>query len=225
MIQLLHGDNVQASRNELEQIKQKNQGKEIITINGLKTNLTEIIQALESKSLFDNNRLIIIESLFSNRKKIEIQNILEKSINQDLIMWEGKELEKGGLGKLPKNTVIKIFKYDKILFKFLEVIYPGNQKNMLLLFEELAKKEAVELIFFMIVRQFRNLLVVKDENNSKQLGFSPWQEARLTNQARYFTIEQLLNNYNKLLEIDIAQKTGKSSFNLKKDIELFLLNL
>ena len=221
MLILLHGDNTIASRKELEFYKARAKGKEIIVLDGTKVDKTSLIQALESKSLLGEERLIIIESLLGGKRKPIFLDTLEENKNQEIILWERKEITKLTLEKLPKNIIIKLFKFEKILFKFLESIRPKNTKNLLFLYQETLKKEEPELIFYMLIRQIRNLILAKD--GISQL--STWQTLRLTNQARYFTMEQLLDLYQKLLTIDIGQKTGSSPFSFKKTTELFLIDV
>ena len=225
MITLLHGDNIVASRKELDFYKAKAFAKEIIVLDGNKLDKTALIESLEAKSLFQNDRLIVIESLFSSRKKLDFGDLLSKNLMEDIIIWEPKEISKTTVGKLPKNTFTKLFKFEKTLFKLLESFRPNNINMTLTLFNDCLKSENPELIFFMMIRQFRNLLIAKDSEGHSNSEISGWQLSRLTSQAGYFTMIELINKYKKLLEIDIGQKTGSSVFDLKKNIELFIVNL
>lgn len=224
MITLLHGENIVSSRKELDIYKAKAVGKEIVVLEGNKIDKTALIEALETKSLFQNDRLCIIESLFSSKKKLDFGDLLSKNSMEDIIIWEPKEISKTTLAKLPKNTITKLFKFEKVLFKFLESFRPNNIKVILSLFNDCLKNENPELIFFMMIRQFRNLLIAKDCGGHPNSEISGWQLSRLTNQAGYFTMGELLIKYKNLLEIDTGQKTGSSVFDLKKNIELFIVS-
>ena len=67
---VIHGDNLVASRNRLVELidQAKSQSQEIVQLNGDKITSTELLQALESQSLFGTDRLVVIERLFSRVK-------------------------------------------------------------------------------------------------------------------------------------------------------------
>jgi hypothetical protein len=84
-----------------------------------------------------------------------------------------------------------------------------------------------ELIFFMIVRQFR-LMISQLETGAKieeTKRLQSWQTGKLSSQANSFGKERLISLYDKLFEIDLAQKTGKLPYSLDKSIDIFLLAL
>lgn len=224
MFTLLHGENINSSRNELNNIKEKNKTKEILILEGNKVNKTLLIESLETASLFDNQKLIILENLLSAKKKNDFSDILEKNLNREVVFWEGKEIGKTIINTLPKNTQVFLFKYPVIIFKFLESIYSGNSKQSLILFREVLRKEEVEMIFYLLVKQIRNLLLVNDSREEIHLNLAPWQINKLTTQLKYFTIEKLTSMYKELLQIDIKVKTGTSPFILQKQIELFIIS-
>ncbi len=93
------------------------------------------------------------------------------------------------------------------------------------LFHDLAKTEPVEVIFVMIVRQLRYLLLTKDKIASQKSGLPPWQVARFERQANYFREEDLIASYRKLLDIDYKIKSGRTPFNLQQLLDIFLVNL
>lgn len=222
MITLLHGDNITASRKEIDSYKIAASGKEIVYLSGSTLTETDLIQALESNSLFGNNKLVIIENLLGGRKKLEFENILNSNQDKDIILWESKEIGKTIINKLPKSTNIKLFKIPTVIFKFLDSLTPLNIKYSLNLFHESLKTSEPEMVFFMMIRQFRNLLIIKDLGASPSLN--PWQARNLTNQAKSFTMDKLMSIYQKLLQIDLENKTGASPFSLTRQIELLIIN-
>ncbi|MBL7159044.1 hypothetical protein ISS85_01055 [Candidatus Microgenomates bacterium] len=232
MFTILHGDHLLASRKALEVMKKTAEKKEVISFDGKKVTLTDLKQALEARSLFGQEKLAIVENLISLKySSIKTQEQVKRTFdylkalpsNTELILWEKKKIDGRRLISF-KNAKIQLFQTPAIIFKFLESIQPNNQESMLSLFENCAKTGPVELIFYMIVRQFRLLLLVKDLGK-EGVRMAPWQYARLTNQANCFTLEKLLKIYKKLLKIDYQQKTGQLVFDLKKTIELLLVNL
>lgn len=78
----------------------------------------------------------------------------------------------------------------------------------------------------MIVRQFRLLLQVNDLSGrgmqpgaiAKQLKIKPWMARKLLPQARRYSQEQMLAIYDRLLDVDVAIKTGQMEANLALDL-------
>jgi len=78
----------------------------------------------------------------------------------------------------------------------------------------------------MIVRQFRLLLLAREVLDSgggeaqaaKALGSPPFVARKSLGQARGFTIQRLEQIYHRLLEIDLAAKTGRMPLELAMDV-------
>jgi len=120
-IKIFHGDNIAESRKALsiEIAKAKSEGKEIVVLDGKKTNLTKIRQALESSSLFGQNKLVIIENLLSlcslPSKNKTLDYLKKEKFEASLILWEGKRLK-----RIPLKFHAKLFRLEPILFRFLK---------------------------------------------------------------------------------------------------------
>ena len=227
MITILHGDDIVKSRLALEEIKKQNQKAEILNLNGKKIDLTQLKQALEAISMFSDQRLVVIENLLGNKQGELIAYLQDNLPKSDLVLWEGKEISKSFLSKIPQAKIF-LFKPEPVLFKFLESIKPDNKEEELKLLELSLKKEAPEIIFHMLTRQLRLLMLLREGINSgiEELDrLASWQKERLTRQAKYFTLGQLVDIYHQLLEIDLQQKSGQAAFNLPKTLELFVANL
>lgn len=228
MITLLHGDNIEASRIELNSLRDKlKKEKEIITFDGKSLDLTLLIQATESESLFGNQKCIIIERLFlglnaRSKQAVNVANLLVKT-DADIIIWDEKLLTPAQIKLLGTNIQIREFSIPKTIFQFLDSIKPGNVKQMLFLFEQSQATNAIELLFFMIVKRVRYLIILKD--NKIIPGLQSWQAARLTTQAKFFTMDKLLFMHKKLLEIDYSIKSGNSAYDYKDNLELFLVEI
>ncbi len=230
MIHLFHGEQTENSRNELATLKEKFRGAEIIIIDGKTATVTDLKQATEAGTLFGDLRLIIVENLLSRRlnKKSSDADEISQWLTQlptsfELVFWEEKELGKTILGILPKQTDIALFKPDRTIFTFVDKLRPNNEQLLGQLSEALGHDSA-EMMFAMVVRQFRLLIMAKDLDKNN-LGLSPWQAGKLTKQAAYFTLPQLIDLYQQLLDIDVKIKTGTTPFNLEKELELFLIKL
>lgn len=229
MITLLHGDNIEASRQELTSLKQKAKGKEIRILDGRTVDAAVLTQALESTSLFGGDTLVIIENLTRyNAKKAKLLDQLAGIINSnakstDILLWEDKVLSATQVNRFGKVLQTRLYKTPVVLFQFLDTLKPNSVPSTLALFEKAVEKDAAELLFTMIVRRFRQLLIVKDGGMPE--GISPWQLGKLTSQAKLFTMEKIVSMYQKLLTIEYSIKTGSTPFTMKEHLELFLVDL
>lgn len=78
----------------------------------------------------------------------------------------------------------------------------------------------------MIVRQFRILIQIKDLSSrkmaqdtiAKELRMKPWMVRKLLSQTHRYSQEQLLTIYDRLLDVDVAIKTGQMEANLALDL-------
>ncbi|HUD44112.1 MAG TPA: hypothetical protein VMR41_01075 [Patescibacteria group bacterium] len=229
MLTLIHGDNTQASRNYYFEIKQKSTNAKILE--GEKIGLTDIIEAIEGDGLFATTQAVFIEQLFSkNRASSEFDSIL-KYLNSDhkipITLWEGKEIDKKQIAKLIK-AANKQFSYPKTLFQLLDALRPGNGKQLVTLFQQSLQTEEVELLLFMLTKQFRLLLALQSPTNDsieEVKRIQPWQMSKLQKQAKLFSETQLKYIYSKLYEFDLGYKTGGLSMPLIPTLDFFLAGL
>jgi len=224
---LLHGDNTEASRDEFIHLKTAENTKEIREFTGKQLDETGLIQATESNSLFGDGITIFIENLFTPLgKKTKIAAsyaaILKNADKQiSIVLWESKELGKELLGLLEPEISVRLFAYPKIIFTFLDSLQPGGSKKSLVLLDELLSTEAVELIWSMLISRVRILIQMKDNVVPERM--SSWQAARLTNQARLFTMDKLLNMHKTLLTTEYSLKSGSSPYTFSELIQEFII--
>lgn len=223
---ILHGENIVKSRTELIKMIQtaKEKRKETITLSGEKIDLTTLIQALESRSLFGLEKLVVIENLLQikGRLRQEILTCLAKHDQQNnLVWWEGKSISPGILKKFSKAKVFN-FKISPIIFKFLDSLKPDNASYSLVLLKESLKKDDPEMVFYMLTRQIRLLIQAKDKKADQILKMAPWQKTKLISQANKFALNQLLSLHKQLTKIDYQQKTGQDPYPLSSRLDLFI---
>lgn len=222
-IKIFHGDNLVESRKALseEVAKARKLGAEVVTLNGPKANFTEVRSALESSSLFGEERLVVMENFLSLPpsafKRKTLSYLKKGQFGNNLVLWEGK-----GLKTISLKAPTKLFRLDPVLFRFLESLQEGGGKKSLELLAKLGKKEKPEMIFYMIVRQVRLLILARDLGASGLSGMASWQQKKLISQAKFFTLDQLLEIYRRLLEIDFAQKTSTDSLPLSSRLDLLV---
>mgnify|MGYP001070057706 CR=1 FL=1 len=231
MIVLLHGGNKLASRRvfteKISHFKEKR--AEIIRLDGKKVSLTEIKQACETKSFFGSNRLIVVECFFSrpkSREKTEITNYFQHlPLEINIIFWEEKKITVPQIRKLPTGTKVYFFKIEPIIFKLLDSLSPGNAARSISLLSQCQQLESAEMIFYMLCRQVRLLILAKDLNRKGLTSMPYWMQGKFLRQSQYFSLEQLLKFHRKLLQIDYEQKTGQAIKPLSFHLDLLVATL
>lgn len=231
MIVIIHGDDIVSSRSYL--LEQKEKDKNAVALHGNLLTISFLAQNLEGSSLFSETKVIIIEDFFARAKKMgnikEIIDFLNKHQKfADIFFWEGRELSKRELSLFP-SALPRLFKLPKALFAFLDNLLPDNAKKSIQLFHKTLETSAIELIFFMLQRQFRLLLALSDRglvnNIDEAIRLAPWQRQKLERQASRFSQAKLKELYQKIFEIEVRQRTGNLPLSLAKTIDFFLLEI
>jgi DNA polymerase III delta subunit len=98
-----------------------------------------------------------------------------------------------------------------------------NRSRAIQLFNQHIKKgEDESHLFSMFIYQIRNLIKVKSGPMAK-LDMHPFVIKKTNQQARNFSFEDLKKIYQKLLEIDLDVKTGKTD--IKTALEMFIASI
>jgi len=228
MVLVIHGNDTGSSRNFY--FEEKNKLIDPILLEGEGLTFDVFFQNAENKSLFGSEQMILVENFFTKNKSIatETKKIVEYiNNNQNLavIFWEPTELSKSSQTLL-KNATVKTFSFPQVLFTFLDNLKPGNCEILIKLFHELKQTMEPELIFFMLVRQFRIMLGQEGVDKIDEVKrMAPWQLGKMQKQAGMFGEKKLKSTYQKLFEIDLALKTGKIPYSLERSIDFFLADL
>lgn len=214
MITIFHGDNYVLSRRALNQSLTKTPERLDAK------NLTEerLTQALESNPMFQIPKIFVIENLLSLPHSQTKENLIKIVINNsasEIYLWEKKALSPT-LKKQFVKAVIKEFKLPASLFNFLDDLTLANFHLALI-------NNPAELIFYLLHRRISQLIQGKDDPNS--LKGAPWQIAKLKNQAKKYSLDQLLNFHHQLLTLDEQLKTSQGILSLAGCLDLLLLEL
>lgn len=221
-MKILHGDNIVESRKALGTLTEAaiKEGIEVVRFDARIT-LVQARGALESGSLLGKTKLVVIENLLSSPKAKEKDKILnylqEGKFDNDFILWEEKEIKKIPLA----GAKSEVFKVNQLIFRFLDNLRPANQKETLNLLSKVKETEGAEMIFYMLVRQVRLLMMAKDN----ALDLPDWQKNKLRNQAEQFEEIKLKAIYAQLLEIDFAQKVSGDPFPLSSRLDLLISSI
>lgn len=113
------------------------------------------------------------------------------------------------------------------IFQMVDAMSAGDARTALRLLHRLllSKENTVFSVFGMIQRQFRLLVLAREHLDSgggsglaSALGVRPFQAESFARQARGFSMSDLEAIYHKLLETDIAMKTGEMEPELAVDL-------
>lgn len=230
MIFLLHGGNLVASRQKLNDLidNAKKSQKEIIRLEGKVVSLAELKQSLESQSLFGQEKLVVLEGIFSYQKSKEKEDIIKylktEKISCEFVLWEAKAIDGRSLRNFPKDWQFLLFKTPVVIFKFLDSIRPKNQRQMLALIQRSIRVDSEQMVFYMLASRVRQLILAS-YLGKKGLKGAPWQIGKLVHQAKNFSQDQLIKIYQKMLKIDTDIKTGKSIMPLDWHLDLLITSL
>lgn len=230
MVILIHGEDTPNSRKKIDEFLKN--FSEVIRINLNQDRPEKIINSLESQSLFDNKKAIIIEYI-SKLKKTELDDTLsfinkyKNSVNINIILWEDAKLNDTILKRIDSK---QIFLYDlpKYYFQFLDSIFPGNGIKCISLYRETLKNISDVQLFYSVVKRIRTLIILKlgkpgEFEETKKMG--SWQLGKLVKQEKAWDEKKLMDFYKKLFEIELNMKTSNLPMSLSEHIDILLLSL
>lgn len=160
-------------------------------------------------SLFGSERFFVVKDVKILGKR-DLEWIKKKSVNLPgtLIIYNEGILAKNILKSLPDNTKIEEFKLPKLIWTFLENIYPGNSDKVVKDFHRLIVREPPEFIFSLIAKQLRDLFWMA--SNPESTKFELWKISKLQSQGKRFNSNLLKLLIEKLAVIDFEAKTSKA---------------
>ena len=202
-MQIIHGDNSLSSREHLLAAKQTTAktGDNIVELSGDQIDLTTLVQAVESKSLFGPNNTVFIESLFSQRPssaKKQIIDYLLKNTDEKIVTWDPKDIT-GQLKSFPEK-IIKRFDLPKHIFAFLD-------SPALETLHRALQVSPVEQVFASLATRLHKVLLGQGRFTAK------------------FTITDLKKMNTDLLQLEFQQKTSSAPYDLQAALEIWLTKL
>lgn len=204
MIYIFHGDDQNQSRLALNQFLDTKKELDILRVDNKEINLDDINGFINSQSLFNNPKIIVISNLFSIPKTIfdKLVKILKSNPNFDIIIWQEKTLTITQLKIFPK-AIVKLFPLDKIIFSCINNLRPKNSSKFIPLLHQTLAKEPFELFLFWIKFNLRKQLI----------GYSK------------FNPKSLKKTYLQIIELDFQNKTGQLAISKDLALERILFNL
>lgn len=223
MLTIICGEDSIASRNyftdQQKLLKEKN--FEITNIDYHQVLELDETGASES-SLFSTKRIYFTNSL--NKKVLKKLNSKSEKKIKDLIsskdvqLYDWEEETSARDIKSIKGIIIKEFKPNQNIFKLLDSCYPGNLKTFLNNLHSLSESTEDIFIFIMLARHMRNIIIVKTGEKIPKL--MSWQLSKLSSQARFWDLKNLINFYEGLHRIDVNSKTNGTPFSVKKSLDI-----
>ncbi|MBP9699956.1 hypothetical protein KBD71_01605 [Candidatus Woesebacteria bacterium] len=188
--------------------------------------ISDLETLVGTDELFASQKVVVIDRIHalpkSKQKDLLLSWLAEfKSPTTDVVLVEHKILTPTQLKKFGSADV-QLFKLPSALFSFLETIGTQPAHKSVTLFHQVLENQEAEQVFVMMIRQFRQLLQYRSDR--VYLG-PPFGRAKIQKQSEKFETERLLSLYNRLLHIDLGQKTSTSVLSLTQEIDLFLLEL
>lgn len=229
MITLIHGDDNASSRKKLQEEKERNPEVEIVQLDGTAVKLPDLALICQSSSFFSSQKTVIIENLLTGKVDKQKEAIFQYLVSRDctaaVILWESKEIGKTIIKKYFACAKEILCQPSKLLFKFLESIGIERKGQLIVSFHNCIEQEEVELIFVMMLRQWRLLIMVKDFAGKEIAEIPAWQRHKLDRQASFFSLSTLISLYRQLIAIDYKIKTGQTPLALVALLDIFFLSL
>lgn len=223
MLTIICGEDSIASRSYFLEQEKNLREKDFEIVNVDYSQVLELDESeASSASLFTQKRVYFTNSL--NKKILKKLNLkTERKVKEIIISkkiqvfnWE-EETTARDLKSI-KGIIVKEFKPSQNIFKLLDSCYPGNLKTFINSLNILSESTEDIFIFIMLARHMRNILITKMGDKVPKL--MSWQIAKLSNQAKYWKLENLINFYQGLHRIDVNSKTNGTPFTVKKALDI-----
>lgn len=175
--------------------------------------------AISGGSLFSTERLIVLDGIagISAHELDWIKKNTDK-FDSKILIYTDRNLPKKFSDTLPKTVTFEKFDLPKLIFKFLETIYPKNAKNILTDLKKLLADYPMEFVMALLSRQMRDLYWVKV---APETYMAPsWLSQKLKRQSDKFDQQTLVNFIENLAKIDVESKTSSVSASLLLDLAI-----
>jgi len=225
---IIHGEDTVTSYNKLTQAIDlfKSKGLEVAIKDAVEIDPTSLRQETQTTNLFGDSKCLVIKNLLSGNKARQrdiLIDILLKSSGADVILFEAKKISDLAL-KPFSAAKVESYNINPVIFKFLDLIRPGNSKSLLAGWNRLmVLNHEKEYVFTMLVRQIR--LLIQTKSGPSYLKLSPYPKKFITAQAAVFELPHLLDLHQMLYEIDKKIKTGSSSLPIDQLLTQFFLKV
>lgn len=222
MITVLYGENSTDSRNRYVTLRQEYVDKSYEIIELTPEVLPELDKWLfDTQLLFAPKRAFFGQNLLSKKEHREVLKKYDNAkVEPHFILWEESIDDKTAKYAFTTAQLVP-FKYPQNIFQLLDGLYPGNKEVSLSLLSSVASSVDENIIYFMLVKRARELLLLKENQEVPKLA--GWQQTRLVNQANKWPLDKLCNFYDTLYRLDVLNKTSGTPYSLKKALDILFI--
>lgn len=215
-ILVIHGDNTVKSYDKYRSVVESSKGKGWEIKSLAESDDFNISENLVSVSLFAEKVLYCLDD-FNKLKKRDFDWLKKNNaiLEGFFLIYKNGVITKTALKKLPKEANIEEFALPKLIWKFLDSIYPKNAKVYYNLLKQVTQTEPYELVFHLIARHLRDLYMVKLEpsptgrKSSGTSAYPSWRISKLKRQSSKFKAGKLEKLIRDLAEADKKVKRSK----------------
>lgn len=214
---LIHGEYSIKSYERLQSYidKAKTKNWEIVRIDP--KNGQNVRELLSSQSLFNQERLFIIEEIKTlSKKDLDWIKKNNSSLTGNLVIYSDSEIGETIKKNFVPTKKEENFKLPLNIFSFLDSFYPGNEKVCIKSFHEILKNEPFEFVSFLLTKHLRDIYWVKVDPST--IPYPSWRVGKLEKQANHFSLKNLKKIINSLAEADFDAKTGKGDLEQLLDL-------
>lgn len=221
-MKLFLGDDIGLSRRKFLEQKNDYQADGYLIIDLTVDNLGELDRwLLTAQSLFEEKKAFFGENLLSKKESRAIMKQIIDKTTIDFLIWE-ETLDERSAKLYFKNATISVSKLPANIFKWLDSIYPKNAKNCLLLLNDISQVIDENIIFYMLQRRMRELLLIKNNYLPKK-SLADWQLNKLKFQAKLWEPNNLIKCYDALFRIDSYAKTATNYYSIKEALDILFI--
>lgn len=215
---VIHGEDVGKSYERLKKFIDTARARsyEVSVVDESNLNFTETLSGI---SIFGNERFFILKNIKKfGKKEAEWLNKNYTNLPGNLVIYHEGIINVALLKSLPKEVKIEEFPIPKLIWNFLDHLYPGNSIKCVQEFHKIIEHDAPEFVFSVIAKHFRDLCWSKIDPVS--MPYPTWRTAKLKAQSSKFSEEKLKAIIENLTKIDVDVKTSKSDLTSSLDLLL-----
>lgn len=224
-IHVLHGENTVLSRKELYVLisSAKERGASIVRIDGGTIQLSDMQNQLGSTSLFGDERVLVVEKLWSQKSATKKTALISEIANATIpcILWHDKTIPATQLKPfIARKASISLFKSSPEVYKTMEMLGTADKRSLMASLQKSIEHDSAEYVFIMCIRQISMLLLAK---SGQPIPGAPFVAQKARQQAKKFTLNILLDLHRQLVEMDRRLKTSTNALSLEQFLNIWAL--
>lgn len=213
-VRVFHGEQTEESRRELGRAVDacRDRGLQIVTLDGKKLTAAELSDALEQDDFFGGRRVVVVKNLFARPKSKARDGLVAQIAASDLevLVWEGKKLTAAVLKSLGTSDVFTSANKGAIWELAAALAPDNNNQRFIEIFAKAVAQNNDDAdpgihITAALLWQVQQLIDMQCDNYHG----APFNRPRIQNQAKKFTLAQLLALHQRLVSFDWRAKTGQ----------------